>query len=651
MKEHPLRPAQSSFTTYDVAAILLILLYIAALCVTCFRKYQTFSYYDHDTAIVNQALWTSLHGRFLYSTISGGTLLKSHCNVTALLLLPIYVLWQSPLWLLYVQTLFLALAGWPIYLFARKEIKSPSAAVVFLTLYLLYPALGYITLHHFCMENFAIFLLAWTYYFYRAARYRLFITLLFAAIATREEISFIAVAIGIAALWERRSARWWLAPMAAGIIWFTGYFYVLLPYLQGSSKAWYLSFYSQWGHSAGDIALTLMTNPSRVLASIVQPQKLTYALQMLLPLGFLPLLAPGVLFIPSPVVVLNLLSSHPDMATILRHYNSPIIPFIFFAGIAGYAGAHTLTGGRVPQRLLLSALLITGVCSSWITGPQLHIASRTWIGMTDCMPKDEYLNPCRREMVGMVPPRVPATTTFPYFTYLSNRSELESLTWLLYGKMGLSLDAYPGRSDIECALIDFGDTTTFLRFYDPRESPTRFRRFLNDNRLGLVKIYDRIALFGRGAPDIMPLYERAKTDTPSKPRAAFEGLDLIESRLELTGEAPRRQIRFDSSWRTGKRLDDDLSMMLRITDTDGRDMIPHQVRSICYHLYPTWEWETGETIRALHLIALPPDLPPGHYIIKMAVINKFPPCRARRCEVREGSIDRDGWYVAGEFSL
>jgi uncharacterized membrane protein len=624
---------------------------MAALCGACFGKYRAFSYYDHDTAIMNQALWNSLHGRFLRSSILGGTLLKSHCNVTAILLLPIYALWQSPLWLLYIQTIVIALAGWPIYLLARREIKSPCAAVLFLILYLLYPALGYTTLHHFCMENFALFLLAWAYYFYRTARYRFFITFLFAAIATREEISFIAVAMGVTALWERRSVRWWLAPMAAGITWFAGYYYLLLPYLQNSSEAWYLTFYSQWGRSAGEIARTLLTNPSRVLASVAEPRKLTYAIQMLLPLGFLPLLAPGVLFIPSPVVMLNLLSSHPDMATILRHYNSPIIPFVFFAGIAGYARVRARIAGRVPQRLLFSAVLITGVCSSWMTGPQLHLASRTWIGAAECPPKDDFLNPFRREMVGMVPPRVPVTATFPFFTHLSDRSELESLNWLLYGRMGLSPDAYPGRSDIECALIDFGDATTFIRFYDPRKSPPRFRRFLDENGLGLVKMHDRIALFSRGARDIFPLYERAATDAHPTPLAAFEGLDLIESRLELTGEAARRQISFSSCWRAEKGLSDDLSMILRITDANGRDMVPHQVRSICHHLYPTWEWQTDETIRATHLIALPPETAPGNYVLRMAVINKFPPCRARRCEVRTGRIDTEGWYIAGEFRI
>jgi hypothetical protein len=119
----------------------------------------------------------------------------------------------------------------------------------------------------------------------------------------------------------------------------------------------------------------------------------------------------------------------------------------------------------------------------------------------------------------------------------------------------------------------------------------------------------------------------------------------------LTGEEPRRQISFVSLWRAGKKLDDDLSMIIRIVDAEGTNIFPHQARNICSHLYPTWEWKDGETIRATHLIALPPSLPPGRYFLKMAVINKFPPCRARRCEAYTGVIDRDKWYIAGSIGL
>lgn len=630
---------------YTLAALIAVCIYIAVISFTCFEKYRTFSYYDHDTAVFSQAMWNSLHGRFFYNSLFESMLLKIHGHFTALLLIPLYALWQSPLWLLYLQTIFLALAGWPIYAIARREIRSDGAAVAFLLLYLLYPALGYINLYHFYLENFTPFLLACTYYFYRIRKYPLFVTLLFAAVATREEISFIAIAMGVTALWEKRRAQWWLTPMVGGATWFAIYFFLLLPSLQASDKVWYLDFYSHLGDSAGDIAWNLITHPSLALGLMTQPQKLTYALHILAPLGFLPLLGPGILFIPLPVIVLSLLSTHPDMATILRHYNSPIIPFVFFAAIAGYARLLKFIRGRLPRALLLSAVVAGGLISSWMLGPQLHVFSRTWIGLEECLPMDDYLNPLRREMVSMIPPRVPVTATFPFFTHLTDRQELESLAWVLNGRVGLSPNAYVGRSNIEYALIDLCDVTTFLRYYDPIASPVRFGRFLSGNRLGLIKVCDRFALFRRNAQNVAPLYERVETDKSLKPLATFEGLELLDVSLAPLEDEKRRQLSFVSLWRADKKINDDLSMMILIADVTGKDAVPYQIRNICHHLYPTWAWREGETIRATHLIALPPSLQPGRYFLKMAVINKFPPCKARQYTAHAGIVAEDGWYI------
>ena len=66
-------------------------------------------------------------------------------------------------------------------------------------------------------------------------------------------------------------------------------------------------------------------------------------------------------------------------------------------------------------------------------------------------------------------------------------------------------------------------------------------------------------------------------------------------------------------------------------------------------MYPTSEWQQGETIKANHLIAIPPDLPHGRYRLKLVVINKFPPCEALPLMASPASIDTDGWLIVGEF--
>lgn len=218
---------------YDTTAVSLLCLYIAAFVLLCIRKYHAFGYYDFDLATANQIVWNNLRGNLFYSSLHGGNILNFHAYLFLLLLSPLYAVWQSPLMLLCLQTLFLALAGWPIYLVAKREIGGGAVPLLFLLLYLLYPPLGYITLLHVHTVNFAPFLLAWAYLFYRRMRYGPFLIFLVVAMSTREEIAFVAAAFGACAFWERRGLRWSVAPLLLGIGWFCAYFFWLAPHLRG----------------------------------------------------------------------------------------------------------------------------------------------------------------------------------------------------------------------------------------------------------------------------------------------------------------------------------------------------------------------------------------------------------------------------------
>jgi hypothetical protein len=283
----------------------------------------------------------------------------------------------------------------------------------------------------------------------------------------------------------------------------------------------------------------------------------------------------------------------------------------------------------------------------------MHLFSRSWRGLdrANLLPKYDFLVPYKQEMVDRIPPDAPVATNFGFFTHLSNRRDLAAVPWIVSGRLGPLPIPYISPTDTEYALIDLGDVTTFVKFYDPQYSAARFRQFLSENRLGLVALYDQLALFKRDAPDILPLYERIKEDDLSKPIAEFEGLELKDVRLASLNDPPRREVAFTSTWRAGKTIDDDLSALILITDAEGRAPFPHQVRNICHHLYPTWEWKVGETIRATQLIAIPPSLPPGRYFLKMSIINKFPPCKPRQCATNAWRIDQNGWYIIGAVDL
>jgi uncharacterized membrane protein len=636
---------------YDFIAVLLIVMYIVAFGFTCCVKYQTFSYHDLDLAVANQIMWNTLRGDIYYTSVQGGFFLKLHAPFIYILFLPLYALWSSPLTLLLAQTLFLALAGWPIYLIAKRELGNGSHTLVFLIVFLLYPPLGYITLLHPHGLNFSPFFLAWAFLLYRREKYGAYLAMLGLALSCREEISFMAVALGVFALWEGKRMKWWLVPLAAGVAWFALYFFLLGPYLREGAQSPFLIYYGEMGSSPQNFLKNIFTNPIYVLGVIFKPYKILYIFRMLAPLAFMPLLAPGILFICLPNFLLNLLGTRRDIADIFLQYNSPLIPFIFIAAITGFARFRRIARSGTLQKVAIRAILILGVLFSVRLGPQLHLFSKTWKPRISCLPQYDFRNAAKRRMVGMIPPGAAVTTHFGFFSHLSSRRELEALPWLLWGRIGFFPDSYLGRSDIEYALIDFSDSATFLRFYRPVESPERFRRFISENRLGLVTIYDQIALYRRGEPDSLPLYEnlgRKANETAGRHRALFGGLELKDAGMEFNVLPLGKQLTFTSLWQARERLHEDFSMLIRIEDESGRQVL-QQPRNICYHMYPTAEWPQGETIRARHFIALPPDLPPGRYRLKMTVINKYPPCKALHVTAPKNDIDEDGWLILGDY--
>src|SRR3990167_10806866 len=89
--------------------------YAIAISLVCLWKYHQLLYNGLDLAIYNNALWNTAHGNWFWSTIQGHNYFGDHFEPILILLLPLYSLWQSPILLLILQTIFLGLAAWPLY--------------------------------------------------------------------------------------------------------------------------------------------------------------------------------------------------------------------------------------------------------------------------------------------------------------------------------------------------------------------------------------------------------------------------------------------------------------------------------------------------------------------------------------------------------
>lgn len=328
-------------------------------------KYFSFQTCALDLGIYEQSFWSTLNGFFLYNTVEFGIHFRTHFDPMLLLLLPIYKIFPSPLTLLVLQSLFLALGAFPVFRLAEYELKSRQSGLVFALLYLIYPPLQGINWYDFHPECLAPVLLISAFYYMKKDTktkkdYVMYFALLILALSTKELVALIVVFMGLYGFWVNRnkiinylrsSPRALLTDNAVvvstltillGIGW-----YILAGKVIGMYNIFYgYQEYAWWtylglGVGLPGILLNVITRPLYVLqVMFIMPfsavNKAFYLFVLLGPLAFLSLLNPMSLLISTPWLFASLLSPlYNHYIPVGTQYPALLVPFIFISAIYG----------------------------------------------------------------------------------------------------------------------------------------------------------------------------------------------------------------------------------------------------------------------------------------------------------------------------
>jgi uncharacterized membrane protein len=339
-----------------IVLALLVLGHIVAYGWLATQRHDRFNSTGYDLAIKEQVIWNTLHGRFFASSVEVENVFADHFQPVMLALIPLYALFPSPKLLLWVQAIGLAAGAIPLYLLARRRLDDAWLALAVSTVYLLYPAIGFIDRFDFHPEALAIpaFIAAFEAFDrddMRATSLWLLLPLL-----SKENLGFSVAAFGLyaalrecvparRALAERRRVRFGLAWAGVGLLVSSATIFWLIPALrQGPSDT--LDRYGWLGESPGQMTLTLLTNPGYVCQTLLEPNRALYLLQLLLPIGFLALLGLPELLLAAPGLAINVLAQHHCQAKIYCQYTVPIVPFVFIATVIGLHRLKRTLGQR-----------------------------------------------------------------------------------------------------------------------------------------------------------------------------------------------------------------------------------------------------------------------------------------------------------------
>jgi uncharacterized membrane protein len=561
---------------------------------SCCLKYYGFKYDDFDLAQHDQLVWNLLHGR-IFSSILGIDFLGNHVHFIAFLVAPFYWLVPHPLFLLFLQTVFLASGAFPLYALARRRLDYQTAFVISLC-YLLYPGVGYTNLFEFHPTCFAtFFLLCAAYYFYKE-EFVGFNVFMFLSLICQENIPLIFVMWGIYAFFLKRPLKWSLWPMILGLVYFLFCVEFILPSFNKNIFDFF-RIYAPLGHTLAQVLHTCFRHPVVVLQHMFTPYKLHYLVRLFEGEFFIPFLSPLSLLPAFLVFLQHLLSNRLSETNLHYHYTAELIPFIF---IAFMFGVEKITRWVPSFKYWGGFLLLSGaLVAHGILGPNFHLI-KDWKDMAS-----DYTIVQKEKLVDQIPKDAPVTATFAFLPHLSHHQDLYSFHYVFSGFYTLSRVPFHLPGNIQYALIDFDDYLTFYSFFYARDHYRHIDDFLKRG-WGTVDVQDSMVLLKRGVQDKYPLFNFiGPGQIPSHP------LNLIvDNRLELFGYDISRQedrISLVFYWKPLKIEPKDLNMSVYFLDQKGQN-IGKQYRPICYRIWPTQAWTLGQLMQDHEYITVSPQL-------------------------------------------
>ncbi len=277
--------------------------------------------------------------------------LATHFSPDLFLFAPVVILTHSTLSMIAAQSIAGALVAPAIFLIARSRMPdSLAAACAIVTL--LYPALAGVTFTDFHENGIEPAAIAWLLWAIDAGKGRLAFALGFFALGIKEDVAIGIAACGsIGGLWlarrgDHKRAAIVFGLAACAVVVFVAYLTVLRPALHPPFPYQQFRYYT--GEDAGN------TSEHGIAA------RLRYGFEMLLPLGFVPLLTPAIaLVVPGFAEVLG--SRNPITMSLETHYAAAWIGYLLFAFVVAVAAVYRRTARGAWLSLAVCAAL-----SSWV---------------------------------------------------------------------------------------------------------------------------------------------------------------------------------------------------------------------------------------------------------------------------------------------
>jgi len=345
-------------------------LYSAVFITVTLYKFYQLHYHIQDLGIYSQIVWNTSRGDLFQNTIDTPNFLGRHANFILLFFALLYKIFNQQIFLLVIQTLWLAAGAIPVYLIAMHFLRSHNIALLFSVSYLLYAPLHGVNQFEFHFEPLCIVIILFALLFLVEQKMVLFWVMIVFALSIKENIPLYTAGIGLYMILGNVKRKQGIILFVLSIAYFLFLIQFLMPHFRG--PAWH--GFNSWnnfsalvpnGGGLGEALSTILFHPLTVLNVMMDVKKLYFVMVILTPLCFLPLFSKKALVLLLFPFSVSLLASDSGLFSVYVHNVGSIAPFVYFASIVGLANLDRW--GLFPglRRIILVNLATLGIITTF----------------------------------------------------------------------------------------------------------------------------------------------------------------------------------------------------------------------------------------------------------------------------------------------
>jgi uncharacterized membrane protein len=332
------------------------------------RKFGIMNSNEGDDAVLVNAFWNTVHGRFFYSIYVGMSHFGVHVTPAILVGVPFYWLVPSAYTLLLQQSIIIASAGVPFFLLARKVLGTDRAAWLMTIAFLFYPTVVTDHVNQIHWEYWALPYVVGAVYFLEEKRFWPFMLFALLTMTGQESMPLTAGMFGVYAAVRHRGWKWIVSPIVLALAYGAFIFKVVIPHFAGAHGYIVAHYFGDLGKTPGELIMTCLTQPWRVIAQMWDLDRALYLIQMLQPLLWVaPLLCWETLF-ALPSLGISLLVNESAFRVIAWHYNPTSGALLCVAAVYGVRRLASLAEDKwhwLPGQLGLAFSICVLSLASW----------------------------------------------------------------------------------------------------------------------------------------------------------------------------------------------------------------------------------------------------------------------------------------------